>query len=58
MISGVRDMRITRVAAEQVLDRGGGDGGARPQRVDRDALPRSSPAKPSTTRLMPNFAIE
>ena len=25
-----------RVAAEQVLDRGGGDGGARPQRVDRD----------------------
>ena len=45
------------VAAEQVLDRGGGDGGARPQRVDRDALARATrrpgPAPPGSCRTWP-----
>ena len=46
------------VAAEQIADRGGGDGGARPQRVDGDALRISiHPTMPSTHMLMPNFAI-
>ena len=45
------------VAAEEIADRGGGDGGARPQRVDRDAGGFQFAGRPSTHMLMPNLAI-
>ena len=58
MISGVRDMRIIAsppsrflIAAVAMVVRGHSALTAMP-------LPRSSPARPSTTRLMPNLAIE
>src|SRR5262245_7072004 len=58
MISGVRDMRITRsppsrflIAAVAMVVRGHSAFTAMP-------LSRSSPASPSTTRLMPYLAIE
>ena len=58
MISGVRLPLDRLVAAEQVLHRGGGDDRARPERVDRDALPPGTRRPcPSTHMLMPNFAI-
>ena len=57
MISGVRDMRMTRspprrflIAAVAIVVRG--------HSALTAILPRSSPARPSTTRLMPNLAIE
>ena len=58
MISGVRDIRITRsppsrflIAEVAIVVRGHSVFTAIP-------FSRSSPARPSTTRLMPNLAIE
>ena len=56
MISGLR-LRASSVAAQEIADRGGGDGGARPQRIEGDAAAFSSSAMPSTHRLMPYFAM-
>ncbi len=57
MMSGLRDMRMMAsppsrflIAAVAMVVRG--------HSALTAILPRCSPARPSTTRLMPNFAIE
>ena len=45
------------VAGERVADRGGGDAGARPQRVEGDAVVGELRRHASTHMLMPYFAM-
>src|ERR1700730_7929968 len=53
---GLTRLANHRITAEQVLHRGGGDHSAW-SALTAIPLGRSSPASPSTTRLMPNLAI-
>ena len=48
---------MRRAAAQQILDRGGPDNGARPQSVNRDPCSANSADMPSTHMLMPNLLI-